>query len=76
MDIHEFSRGAGKNRVKLTAYSLGTDLVLCIFNKNAHFSAVAVADYSREEKRVSTSVLMRLGHKDDTWPRGRLYASK
>jgi hypothetical protein len=65
MDIHEFSQGAGRTKVDLVAYYLGSDLVLCIFNKNAHIGAVAVADYSHEEKRASTSVITRLGHKDD-----------
>ena len=65
MDIHEFSNGTGRNKVNLTAYYLGTDLVLGFYNKNGHLGAVALADYSREEKRVSTSVLTRLGHKDD-----------
>ena len=59
------SEGTGRTRVSLSAQLLGKDLVVFIFNEGAHLGAVAVADYSYEEKRASTSVLTRLGHKDD-----------
>jgi gallate decarboxylase subunit D len=59
------SEGAGRTRVSLTTHSIGNDLVVCLFNEQGHLGAVAVADYSHEEKRASTSVITRLGHKDD-----------
>lgn len=61
----ELSRGGGKTRVRLSAYELGSDLVMCIHNENAHIGAVAVSEYDNKEQRVSTSVITRLGHKDD-----------
>jgi gallate decarboxylase subunit D len=57
--------GTGRTRVSLGAQPIGNDLVVRLFNDFAHLGAVAVADYSAEENRASTSVLTRLGHKDD-----------
>jgi FixJ family two-component response regulator len=44
---------------------MGNDLVVLIYNNNAHIGAMAVGDYDHHEKRASTSVITRLGHKDD-----------
>ena len=60
--LHE---GEGRTRVSLSVQSIGRDLVVCVFNEQAHLGAVAVADYSHEEDRASTSIITRLGHKDD-----------
>jgi gallate decarboxylase subunit D len=57
--------GTGRTRVTLSAQPIGSDLVVRLFNDCAHLGAVAVADYSAEENRASTSVITRLGHKDD-----------
>lgn len=59
------SEGTGRTRVSLSTNLIGDDPVVCIFNEIAHMGAVAVADYSTEENRASTSVITRLGHKDD-----------
>ncbi len=59
------SEGSGRTEVSLTVQWVGKDLIICIFNEGGHLGAVAVADYSFEEDRASTSVLTRLGHKDD-----------
>jgi hypothetical protein len=60
------SEGAGRTKVTLSAQSIGKDLVVYFFNEHGHLGAVAVADYSHSEDRASTSVITRLGHKDDT----------
>ena len=60
------SEGTGRTKVNLSTQWIGSDLIVCIYNACAHLGAVAVADYSHEENRVSTSVLTRLGHKDDS----------
>jgi len=65
MGEHEIARGEGRMRLTLSAKSLGDDLVVSICNTNAHIGAVAVGEYDHEEKRTSTSVITRLGHKDD-----------
>lgn len=44
---------------------MGNDLVVCIYNENAHIGAVAVGEYDYKEQRASTSVITRLGHRDD-----------
>jgi hypothetical protein len=44
---------------------MGNDIVIHIFNENAHIGAVAVGEYDHKEKRASASVITRLGHKDD-----------
>jgi hypothetical protein len=61
----EFVRGEGRTRLTLSAKSLGDDLVISIFNENAHIGAVAVGEYDHETERASTSVITRHGHKDD-----------
>ena len=65
MDKYELIRGEGRTRVNLSAHSMGNDLVVFIYNINAHLGAVAVGEYDHHEKRASTSVITRLGHKDD-----------
>jgi hypothetical protein len=59
------SEGTGRTKVSLSAQLIGSDVVIHIFNEGGHLGAVALADYSYEENRASTSVLTRLGHKDD-----------
>lgn len=65
MNRHELTKGKGRTKVSLSAYYMGDDLVLCIYNQNAHIGAVAIGEYDLHEKRGSTSVITRLGHKDD-----------
>jgi len=62
---YELTRGEGRTRVSLLAINMGNDLVVSIYNENAHIGAVAVGEYHHEEERASVSVITRLGHKDD-----------
>lgn len=62
---YELSKGEGRTGVNLLAGEMGDDLVVSIYNENAHIGAVAVGEYDRETGRVSVSVVTRLGHKDD-----------
>ena len=57
--------GKGRTKVSLSAQWIGKDLVVFLFNGQGHLGAVAVADFCHEENRASTSVITRLGHKDD-----------
>ncbi len=61
----EISEGKDDTFVSLKVCSMGNDIVVTIFNKNAHIGAVALAEYAFHEGRTSVSVLTRLGHKDD-----------
>jgi gallate decarboxylase subunit D len=61
----KFSQGTGRTRVQLSTQRIGSDLIVCIFNRQGHLGAVAVADFDFGENRASTSVITRLGHKDD-----------
>ena len=65
--MKEFSlgRGEGRTRIELLAQYLGSDLIVCIYNENAHLGAVAVGEYNHEEGRASSSVITRSGHRDD-----------
>ncbi len=65
MKILKLSLGAGRTRVRISVQQLGSDYIVCLFNNRGHVGAVAVADYDPKEKRASTSVITRLGHKDD-----------
>jgi len=60
------TKGEGRARVNITVSSMGSDLVVRIYNQDAHIGAVAVGDYDYEHQRASVSVVTRLGHKDDT----------
>ncbi len=62
---YELTRGEGRARVNLTVNSMGSDVVVRIYNQNAHIGAVAIGDYDYEHERASVSVITRLGHKDD-----------
>lgn len=65
MEKYELTKGEGRTKISLTAYSMGDYFVVCIHNGNAHIGAVAVGEYDHKEKRASTSVITRLGHRDD-----------
>ena len=65
MDECHMTTGEGRTRISISAKSLGDDLVVSIFNENSHIGAVAVGEYDHAEGRTSTSVITRLGHKDD-----------
>ncbi len=65
MGEYEITKGEGRTKVSLLAESLGDDLVVLIYNENAHIGAVAVGEYDHKQNRASTSVITRLGHKDD-----------
>jgi gallate decarboxylase subunit D len=58
--------GGGRTKVCLSAQWIGKNLILCLFNDCGHIGAVALADYCQAENRASTSVITRLGHKDDS----------
>lgn len=60
-----FTKGEGRTRVNLSAYRMGSDVVVRIYNENAHIGAVAVGEYDQKEMRASVSVITRLGHKGD-----------
>lgn len=59
------SAGKGRAKVSLSARWIGRDLVVHLLNGQGHLGAVAVADFCHEQNRASTSVITRLGHKDD-----------
>ena len=65
MGEHEITKGEGRTRISLSVQDFGDDLVAFICNENAHIGAVAVGEYDHKQARTSTSVITRLGHKDD-----------
>ena len=44
---------------------MGDDLVLLVFNEQAHIGAVALADIDQGSKRAWASVLSSAGHRED-----------
>ena len=58
------SKGKSRTEVTLEAERFGSDLVVRIFNVNAHAGAVAVADYDAARATASVSVIVRPGHKE------------
>jgi len=67
------TKGEGRARIDVTVNSMGGDLVVRIYNQNAHLGAVAIGDYDDEHERASVSVITRLGHKDDALAREAAY---
>ena len=65
MKIKEITTGQGRLKVTLAAFHLGNDIIVSIYNENAHLGAVAIGDFDHESKRTSISVITRRGHKDD-----------
>ena len=65
MSEHKITKGEGRTRISLCVQDFEGDLVVSIYNENAHIGAVAVGEYDQSGNRTSTSVITRLGHKDD-----------
>jgi len=65
MKEFRLGKGEGRTKIELFAYYLGEDLIVCIGNKNAHLGAVAIGEYDHKAGRASSSVITRLGHRDD-----------
>jgi len=65
MDKYELTKGEGRTKVSLSSHHIGSDPVVYIYNQNAHIGAVAVGEYDHKNQRASTSVITRLGHRDD-----------
>lgn len=58
--------GQGRTAITIQSSIFGNDLIIRIFNENAHIGAVAVGEFDELQQRASVSVHTRLGHKDDT----------
>lgn len=58
-------RGEGRTKVIMEGQRMGHDLIVRLYNENAHLGAVAVGEYDEASGRASTSVITLLGHKDD-----------
>ena len=65
MNGYALTKGEGRTKVSLSAYHMGSDLVVCIYNENDHVGTVVLGEYEYKEERASCSLLTRLGHKDD-----------
>ena len=65
MEFYESTAGEENVSVKISACLMGEELAVFIYNKNAHLGAVAVSEYDSNNNRASTSLITRLGHKDD-----------
>jgi hypothetical protein len=66
---HTAAIGHGRTRVELGVMFQGEDLLVTLANSGPHIGAVALSEYDAENSRVSTSVVTRLGHKDDALAR-------
>ena len=65
MRSQKITKGQGRTKINLAAQGFGEGVVVLIYNENAHIGAVALGEYDPKENRASTSVVTRLGHKDD-----------
>lgn len=62
---YELTIGKGRTKVSLSVQHLGSELIVYIYNENAHIGALALGEYDHKEERTSCSIITRLGHKDD-----------
>jgi hypothetical protein len=62
---YQLTKGEGRAKIDVAVDSMGSDLVVRIYNQDAHVGAVAIGDYDHEHERASVSLITRLGHKDD-----------
>lgn len=74
MKLFERKRGEGRTKVLMSLQHIGKDLVVCFYNDNGHVGAVAVGEYDTASQRTTTSVITRLGHKDDMVAQRATYA--
>jgi len=44
----------------------GSDLIVLLFNKNAHLGAVSLADFDDRSGRAWASVISSVGHREDS----------
>ena len=65
MNEYRSDIGKGRTEVTLRAQRLGSNLVITIYNNNAHIGAVSLGEYDPNSQRSSTSLITRIGHKDD-----------
>jgi len=65
VERYQLTKGEGRTKVNLWATYIGSDLSVCIHNENAHIGAVALGEYDHKTQRTTTSIITRLGHKDD-----------
>lgn len=65
MNEFRIIQGEDRTRVMLSAQWLGRDMVIYLYNESAHIGAIALGEYDPDSGRASTSVITRLGHKDD-----------
>ena len=62
---HEMTDGEDRMQINLSAYYLGRDIIIQLYNNNAHLGTVAMGEYDHEEARASVSVITRPGHRDN-----------
>jgi hypothetical protein len=73
-DSLQFATGEGRGRIALRAVRMGNDLVVLIYNENAHLGAIAVGEWDSSHQRATVSIHTRLGHKDDAVAQRAAYA--
>jgi hypothetical protein len=66
MEKYNSTKGKDRTKVFINAQKMGDDMVVLIYNKNAHLGAMALGEYDPKSNRTSVSIITRLGHKDDT----------
>ena len=62
---YEMTDGEDRMQINLSAYYLGRDIIIQLYNNNAHLGTVAMGEYDHEEARASVSVITRPGHRDN-----------
>ncbi len=67
-------KGGGRTKIYLAAWHTGDDLLVYIYNKNIHLGAVATGEFDNGTGRTTTSIISRLGHKDDAVAQRVAYA--
>ena len=45
---YELTNGEGRTKVNLLAYHMGKELIVCIYNENAHIGAHSITRYTKK----------------------------
>jgi hypothetical protein len=52
MGRYKITKGEGRTKISLSAESLGAEVIVHIYNENAHIGAVALGEYDPRQHRT------------------------
>lgn len=62
--VAKFHKVDGRISITIEQHDMGNDIVILMYNENAHIGSVAVGEYFPSDNRSSCSVITRAGHRE------------